>query len=203
MTCQAGIPLCAAGSNLGVPCSMPVGSPSAGYHVLGLDSDADGIALKTTCPLTGAYKPQLLTQCSMTQADTLLSVFVDYDCSVQISPVGDTACSEPGASGYSYANLTIFGAYSSLTSINTVMPAVNTATEDSFLLSLTYAGAGKLTLSYWAASTNPANAATVLADAACSATVDVNGGQVAAQPSSPASCPAGSYAVSGEYCPPW
>ena len=182
---------------------MPGGSPSAGYHVLGLDSDAAGTALKTTCPLDGAYKPQLLTQCTMTQATTLLSVFVDYDCSVQISPIGDTACSEPGASGYSYANLTVFGAYSSLTAIKTVMPAQDAATTDSVLLSLTYASAGKLTLAYWAASSNPANAATVLADAACSAVVDVNGGQVAAQPTSPAACPSGSYAVSGEYCPPW
>ena len=139
----------------------------------------------------------------MTKAATLLSVFVDYDCSVQISPIADTTCSEPGASGYSYANLTIQAAYSSLTTINTVMPSEDTAFVESFLLSLSNgANDGQLTLSYWAASTDPSDASS-LPSAVCSGTIDVTGGQVASEPNvAVTSCPSGSYSVSGEMCPP-
>ena len=207
MMCSAGVPQCAAGTDFApstpVVCSMPSSTASAGYSVLALDSNAAGTALGSSCALTSSYKPSLFSTCSMTKAATLLSVFVDYDCSVQISPIGDATCSEPGASGYSYANLTIQAAYSSLTTINPVMPSANAAFVESFLLSLTnVASDGQLTLSYWAASTNPADASS-LPSAVCSGTVDVTGGQVANEPAvAVTACPDGSYAVSGEMCPP-
>lgn len=209
MRCVSGIPQCAAGTidPAGSPqaCSTPASDPSAGYHVLALDSNSDGSSLKT-CSLSGAYKPALFSTCSMTQSATLLSVFVDYDCSVQISPISDPACAEPGATGYTYTNLTINAAYASLTSIRTVMPSVDASGVNSFLLSLTQGNSdGQLSLTYWAASTNPASAGSVPATT-CSATLDVTGGQVAKEPASPisgSSCPAGSYAVTGQLCAPW
>ena len=60
-------------------------------------------------------------------------------------------------------------------------------------------------LNFWAASSNPANAATVEALAVCATTVAVTGGQVAGLPAaaiSGASCPAGTYDRSGcDACP--
>ena len=45
------------------------------------------------------------------------------DCSVEIAPITDPACAEPGASGYNYEDLKIQGFYASTTAIRTMLPA--------------------------------------------------------------------------------
>ncbi len=45
------------------------------------------------------------------------------DCSVEILPMAETACSEPGATGYNYNNLAIQGYYDSPTTIRTGLPS--------------------------------------------------------------------------------
>ena len=81
-------------------------------------------------------------------------------------------------------------------------PCPSCACCSSFLLSLTPSTLdGELDLTIFGATTNPANAGAVTAGPVCTGIVSVSGGKVADEPSSPASCGAGSFSQAG--CSPW
>lgn len=119
----------------------------AGYHVL-------TFAAKTaTCAVHGDgttdYRIPAYGQCNSwanaaSAPALMLSVFVNNDCSVTISPIGDKTCSDPGANDgqtpllpftdgfygvdqgvyeYTYNDLLMHGYYASLTSIRSLLPA--------------------------------------------------------------------------------
>lgn len=127
------------------------------------------------------------------------------DCSVDITPMSDTTCAEPGATGYSYDDLAISGYYASKTAITTLLPSVAAATSSSYLLTLTpNAAANTLDIKYLAASTDPAKATlAALNSVSVAGTVTVNSGiDLAGKAEANAACPAGSYA-SGASCYAW
>ncbi|KAL4425823.1 hypothetical protein ABPG75_009839 [Micractinium tetrahymenae] len=178
----------------GVP--NAVGIPSSGYHLLSI---SDAGTLKGGCSAT--YKPNLTTKCSM--SDTLLSVFVDYDCSVTITPIFDETCSEPGSTFYNYNDLAIQGAYVDSTHIRTMLPTASTGIYASSYMLTLFADTGKVNATFSAVTVDPSAAGTISA-ASCAGQFNVDGGEVIAIDSgnSGATCPAGTYALSGQYCPP-
>ncbi|KPF41078.1 hypothetical protein [Rhizobium sp. AAP43] len=181
----------------GVPSAS--GTPSPGYHLLSI-SDAN--TLKSGCSAT--YKPTLTTNCSM--SNTLLSVFVDYDCSVIITPIFDELCSEPGSTAYNYNDLAIQGAYIDSTNIRTMLPTASTGQyASSYMLSL-FADSGKVNATFSGVTVDAAQAGTV-GTASCAGQFQVTGGELIGIDSgnSGATCPAGTYSISSpveQYCPP-
>ena len=194
------MPRCVAGSG----CSDDGLDSSPGNHIVSLAANA------AAC--TNPLKPAIYGQCGMTSAATKLSLRVAGDCSVAITPIADTACSEEG-NAY-YAGLRIQAFYKDVTTIRSLLPATNsTAGSSSFLLSLDQSSTtGQLTFTTWEATTD---ASVNPADAACTVEMSPIGGQIAGLPASiieNSACPPGSYSSSLdsvldptgiEYCMPW
>ena len=200
LRCADGVPRCVAGDG----CTDDSAASSPGNHIVSLAADA------STCANT--RKPAIFGQCGMTSAATKLSLRVAGDCSVAITPIADSACSQEG-NAY-YAGLRIQAFYKSATTIRSLLPASNsTAGSSSFLLSLDHSlTAGRLTFKTWEATTD---ASVNPADDVCTVEMSPIGGQVAGRPASiiqDSDCPAGSYSSSLdsvldptgiEYCMPW
>lgn len=52
------------------------------------------------------------------------------DCSVEILPMTENACSEPGSAAYNYNALAIHGYYKSVSTIATLMPSQTGSTVE-------------------------------------------------------------------------
>ena len=122
-----------------------------------------------------------------------------------ISPIGDPACAEPGSEVYNYEEQKIYGYYAAVGSIRSLLPTEGTGYSSSFLFSLDSASSNDLTLAFTSATTDPAAKAAAETVAACTGTVTVTGGKVAAAGTVPAdatNCPDGSVYDDAQYCLP-
>jgi hypothetical protein len=161
-------------------------------------------------------KPAIYGVCTMTTV-TQLSLLVDGDCSVAITPISDTKLYCSNATNTNYADLRIQAFYQTVTAIRSLLPATDSlAGSSSFLISLEATAPldsanDGLTFKTWQASTI---ASTVVpAGDVCTAAMLPAGGKVASRPTDPVTtCPAGSYSSSlGDvldptailYCMPW
>jgi hypothetical protein len=178
-------------------------APTPGYHVLSISGpgnlDTDDCALGAL----SYANPYLFQKCGITPAGTTyLSVYVDQYCAVQLSPIKDTTCSEPGSNQYVYTNTRIRGHY-----VKPGLIATRLDTSSSYLLTLVPASGNDVTLSYWPATTDLSNAAAAAASSKlCTGTATVLGGAVVGTAATLGSnCPAGSYKDSGTAagCLPW
>ena len=134
----------------------------AGYQLLSITSpgtlSTNACALGTTL---GYGNPALFGQCTLAPDTTYLSVYVDAYCGVQINPIKDTACGEPGAAYWS--NMTLTGSYVTPTLIANSLNTAATNLTSSYLLTIIPIGGSLLTLSYWPASTDISKASSVSA----------------------------------------
>jgi hypothetical protein len=169
-------------------------APTPGYHVLSVDT-ANSLP-NATCALSSTLSygsPPLFQQCTLTPSGTtLLSVYVDKTCAVEISPLKDTACAEPGQPYWS--TIRVRGHYVTPTKISTMLNTAATNLTSSYLLTLVPATGTSLTMSYWPATTDESKASELAGvSKVCSGTLSVIGGKVVNVDSGVSNCPAGSY----------
>ncbi|KAL4859859.1 Nucleolar GTP-binding protein 1 [Chlorella vulgaris] len=153
--CAAGRPIC--DQNLGTDFSTGAAdgdctdgsgtAASEGSSILEVDSIG---TLKTglTSYVDDAYKPALFSQCTTVSK---LALTVAIDCSVDILPITETSCAEPGSNAYSYNGLAIQGVYDGKTKIRTLLPS---GAASSYLLTLTPTSGSGVSMSYFAATTD-------------------------------------------------
>lgn len=84
------------------------------------------------------------------------------DCSVDILPMSDTTCSEPGADGYSYNGLAINAYYQSRTKIRSLLPTDADGVSSSYLVTITKNVDDVVDFKYFAATSDPEVAASTL-----------------------------------------
>lgn len=226
LRCIQGVPTCVAGDIDGFTCAASGSAGSPGYHVLKFGVDVDTAqcdALSTT------YEIKAYDQCtswhttpaSGQAAAIQLSVYVNGDCSVTVSPITDTSCADGGAVsgatklsplsagtyGYTYNELLLQAYYATPTSIRSLLPSTNGGATSS-MLGIDSTSATTATIKFWAATNKPDDAATLVAktgaDASCSVVALAAGGKVFSDTTAvnPSSCPAGSYGVDNQYCLP-
>lgn len=153
--CAAGVPIC--DETLGLDFSTGAAdgdcndgsgtSASEGSSILAAGSIGN-LMTGLTAYTADAYKPSLFSQCTTVSK---LALTVAIDCSVEILPITEVSCAEPGSDAYSYNGLAIQGAYDGKAKIRTLLPS---GTASSYLLTLTMTGSSEVSMSYFAATTD-------------------------------------------------
>lgn len=158
--CAGGVPVCNGGLTEdddfylgGNKCSTIATPPlpSEGSSILEAGSI---VGLMTGLPSPyniETYNPYLFSKCT---ALSQLVLTVAIDCSVEILPITDTNCAEPGTTAYSYNGLAIQGFYDGMAKIRTLLPSGNSS---SYLLTLTKTSGqpdNRVDMTYFAASTD-------------------------------------------------
>ncbi|KAL4447462.1 hypothetical protein ABPG75_004681 [Micractinium tetrahymenae] len=166
-----------------------------------------------SCGLSGAFEVKAWAKCaSWAQASPAIRVQfameVAGDCSIDIKPITDPACSDPASSdpassaGYPYSSIRLRAYYTDATTIRSLLPS--DAAGGPMLSIEPAAGASSLSWTFWAASgdASDCNATQITGGTTCTTLAPaVVGGQLVSKPSAPISrCPARSYYVPDAYC---
>lgn len=175
--------LCAGGRPSACTQDSCSGTPSDGYASAAIASL--GSLSSATCAAAGwgagvaawAPRPALMETCAMSTA-TRLSLYVSADCSVEVSVLGQGACSDPTDPARPFLS----AYYTSPTEISSVLDEVS-----GDIVRISASGGGSLTLSVFTGTLDPAHYAD--AGATCSGALAVTGGSVAGAGSG--ACPAG------------
>lgn len=141
MRCIRGVPTACTSANCG---GAAASSPAT--HIVSVGS--------MTCGLTGSYLPAVTDTCDGWGSTLKLALDVEGDCSITVTPITDTSCAEPGATGFN--DLVVRAYYTTPTTIRSSLPS-NAGGVSSFLFGIDQdtQSSSALTVRFWGATTKP------------------------------------------------
>ncbi|PSC75080.1 CRAL TRIO domain-containing [Micractinium conductrix] len=197
LRCVKGIPVQCAGAD----CGPSAGSP--GSHIV-------TTGRLTACALAGEYALLAAGKCTSWLAQTpavrvQLAFEVAADCSVEILPIADPACADPTSPEWpSYGDIKMSAYYATTDTIRSVLPSTAPPSKGLMVGVDVTAGANAVTVNFWGASNDPADAAadSIKGNIKCTPpNTLVVGGQLVGKPVAPVTqCPPRSYFVANQYC---